>query len=228
MHLENFDMRSKNLALKREIQTIIDSTGDPYCVKENYISRHVNLDWWHGHLNYVIFKETYSLMGDIIGDFGCNHGLNTILLSQIASNSNIIGIDMNRLAIDKAIENVSMYGATNTNFFCSRLEKMSFICDNYFTGGYMMDVLEHIYTKDRIKLFNELKRVMRKDSKLMIITPYGKNDNVHHVDFFNEKKLKQIVLMNNFEILYCQHDLRYNLRGKKQNRLNILIKINKD
>jgi len=214
---------------EKEIQKAIDSGNDPYEIKENYVAKHLDINWWNDHMNHIIYEETYRIMGNTIADFGCNHGLNTILLSRKANHATITGIDRSIQAIDVARKNSVEHNSENVNFVVHSLDNMSSIEDNYFTGGYMSDVIEHIYPTDREKILGEIRRTLRNNSHLIIITPYGKDDNIHHVDFFDELKIKNIFLECDwFELLYVQHDMRRNLRNKKQNRLNILLKIVKD
>lgn len=217
--------------LEKEINNAIETGEDPYKLKENYVARHLNINWWYTHMNSVIYEETYRIMGDKIVDFGCNHGLNTIILSRMASYANVTGIDRSKDAIKFAMENVLLHNVKNVNFILHSLNNIESIEDDYFTGGYMTDVIEHIYPKDREDILREIRRVMKNGSHLMIATPYDKHqwDDIHHVDFFDEIKIRDILLKSGlFDIQYIQHDMRYNLRNKRQNRLNILLKIVKD
>ena len=217
-------IRPVNEKLKKDIKNSIDSGNNPYKVKENYIAKHLDIHWWSDHMNHTIYEETYHIMGDRIADFGCNHGLNTILLSKRASYANVIGIDRSKAAIDMAINNSKKYQTNNVNFILHELDNIESIEDNSFTGGYMTDVIEHIYPNDREKIFGEIRRTLKNGSHLMIVTPYDKHQwgDIHHVDYFDEIKIKNILLEYKwFDIMYIQHDMRYNLRGKKQNRLNI-------
>jgi len=71
----------------------------------------------------------------------------------------------------------------------------------------MIDVLEHIYAKDRSNIFKEVKRVLKKKAKLCIVTPlnHAYDDGYQHVAFFNEESLREILCNDGFTIIKIEN-----------------------
>ncbi len=102
---------------------------------------------------------------DKILDIGCNYGS---LLNKISNNSfnNLYGIDVNKINIEKGLNLYPKLKHKLKHYFG---EKIPFDNES-FDKILMFDVLEHI-PEIQIYLSNEVKRVMKKNSILIIQTP---------------------------------------------------------
>jgi SAM-dependent methyltransferase len=176
---------------------------DPYRLKENYITAHPDVSWWQKHPNYQAIIETRPLISGYIADFGCNHGANTILMAREGNKA--VGIDINHKAIETAKKlsgREKQEIQQRLEFICARFDSLP-LADDLLDGGYMFDVFEHIYEKDRKGIFKEIKRVMKDGAKLLIITPFEKAyyDEIQHVAFYNVSSLKAVLEENGLKII---------------------------
>lgn len=202
--------------------------NDPYLIKESYLTPHPYVSWWENHLNYTLFQELQPTISGLIVDFGCNHGACSILMAR--QGNRVIGVDINAKALEVANTLKSKEGAEvqrRINFVCTRLTNLP-IADESLDGGFMIDVLEHIYAKDRSTIFNEIRRVLKKKAKLFIVTPLGHayDDGYQHVAFFNEESLRAILCDLGVTILKIEIDRRKDLHTSQgHNRINALVEI---
>lgn len=205
-----------------------------YHLKENYITANADISWWEKHINNMVLEQYQTILSGVVADFGCNHGACTILAARNPRIKQIVGFDLNSNAIDAAhqlleksneppeiIEKIR-YEATHFN----KIEWPS----NYFDAAYMFHVLEHIFPKDRGKIFSEIVRVMKHNSGLLITVPFENayDDGFQHVAFFNEDSLKNTMEKVGFKVVECYRDQRIDEHTPEgHDCLNILCKANK-
>ena len=201
---------------------------DPYLIKESYITSHPYISWWENHLNHSLIQELQPIISGLIADFGCNHGACSILMAR--QGNKVIGLDINAeaLKIANTLKNKETIEVQKKiDFVNSRLTNIP-LADKTLDGAFMIDVLEHIYTKDRSNIFKEIKRVLKKRAKLFIVTPlnHAYDDGYQHVAFFNQESLREILRSDGFTIIKIAIDRRKDLHTPNgHNRINALVEI---
>ncbi len=176
---------------------------------ETYIHK-FGIKWRKAHLNPTIFKENKELMKGKILFLGCNTGTSTYFLSKYCEE--LIGIDINKEALEKSEKLFKEHKIENTKFIHCSVFEMPFE-DESFDGIYAMDFVEHIYPEDFKLMLDEVYRVLKKGGHLFIQTPraslqiekekkMGAFDPCHKIFFENEDKIKKYLNLNNrFEII---------------------------
>ncbi len=134
-------------------------------------------------------------------EIGCGQGFNSFLLSKNRSNK-VTGIDLSKRDITIAKKRYP-----HVNFKIMNAEKLKFK-NNYFHTIYAIEILEHVDNLD--KVLNEVKRVLKKEGKLIISVPHYKSEKwllklrpsyfkeIHHVRIFKEKELDRILINKGF------------------------------
>jgi len=207
----------------------LDKTIEERCSeKENYVTVMPSPNAWRWHLNADVIRETTKLMGRDIADFGCNHGACTILMAEYGKK--VVGFDLNEDALKVARETLKEHPSDvrkNLSFKQSFFHNLDSE-DNAFDGGYMIDVFEHLFPEDRKVIFDEIKRVMRENSRIVIVTPYEDSCDHHtHVDHFDEEKFRRVLEGLGLHIINVARDQRTDMKNEKHNRLNALCTVNK-
>lgn len=201
---------------------------DPYRFKENYITAHPDVSWWEQHLNSRVISEASSLLSGYVADFGCNHWACTLLVAR--KMSRVVGIDRNMNALRYANslkKRECIDDQSKIDFICARLTELPF-ANNSLGGGFLIDVLEHIYEKDLAILTRELKRVLKKGAKIQIVTPFehAYDDGLQHVTFFDSASLTRLLNDSGMKIIKIERDRRsdvYTPQG--HNRINALVEM---
>ena len=203
-------LASRGRRFIRKIQ--ISLSADRYATKENYVSAHPEVEWWEGHLNHTLFREAASglvPLGNVV-DLGCNHGANSILMAR--QGYDVTGVDLNAEALEVAgvlrdAEPAEV--ARRLRFVQSRLDVMPFPA-GVFDGGFMIEVLEHIYPGDRPAIFAEILRVLKPGARLLLTTPFehAYDDGMHHVDFFDQVKLRFVLEDLGLRVISVARDRR--------------------
>jgi len=98
-------------------------------------------------------------------DFGCGDGKYFDFFRQFFKEENIFGIEVSRLRIERCKEK----GWKNT-FLVKNLQKLPFK-DEYFDLVNFDQVIEHIPEEETCFYLKEMKRVLKKGGKLILITP---------------------------------------------------------
>jgi len=95
------------------------------------------------------------------------------------------------------------------HFVQSRLDSPAF-SDDGFVGAFMIDVLEHLYPRDRPAIFAEILRVMKPGARLLLVTPYehAYDDGFYLVDLFDENKLRSVLDGLGLRVLSIVRDRR--------------------
>ena len=194
----------------RKIQIAL--SADRYAAKEDYINPQVAVEWWERHLNNTIFREVAAgpvPLGRVL-DLGCNHGANSVLMAQ--QGYDVTGVDLNAAAIQVAkarLESVSAQIGGRLCFCQARLDVLPFP-DGAFDGAFMIDVIEHLYPRDRGVIFKEILRVLKPGGRLLIVTPYehAYDNCIQHVDFFDQAKLRSVLEGLGLRVLSVERDRR--------------------
>jgi len=177
--------------------------------KENYIIPY-DLNWRKGHIYSVVFEENKDLMRGKILYLGCNNGSSACILSKYCEE--LIGVDINENAIEKAKSLIDRQGIKNTKFVNSNILKMPFK-DNYFDGVYAFQILEHIYPEDMDIALKEIKRVLKPDGRIIVEFPTSNSIYYRapwHVFFFKDEETIKKVFSKFFNIEKIYHETRYN------------------
>ncbi len=190
----------------------IACSADSYAAKENYVTVHPEVSWWAVHLNNTLFGEAAAglvPLGRIV-DLGCNHGANSILLARLGYD--VVGVDLNAKALEAArtsLHDESAEVAARVRFVNTRFDSMPFP-DGRFDGAFMIDVIEHLYPRDRPAIFAEIRRVLKPGARLLLVTPYehAYDDGVQHVDFFDQAKLRAVLEGVGLRVLSVERDRR--------------------
>ena len=117
--------------------------------------------------------------GITILDFGCGNGVFIKHMREINPRAKFIGIDVSRIAIEKAkrtVPDAKFYVVEDGNIFPIRNSQVDFILAS--------DVIEHVYNTETT--FRELARVLKHHGKILMTTPYHgliKNILISIIDF---------------------------------------------
>jgi 2-polyprenyl-3-methyl-5-hydroxy-6-metoxy-1,4-benzoquinol methylase len=193
---------------------------DKYSDKENYVAANVDVTWWAEHPNGTIVREFNHLISGHILDIGCNHGATSIVMASLGNT--VTGVDISDPALEAAhslLLQQSQEIQDRIDYVKGCLLHLPFDTDT-FDGGYMFDVLEHIYEEDQDSVLSEISRVMKPGAYVYIIPPYLKAHNDwQHVFWFDENSATQL-LSKKFEIIHVYRDQR-----KSHDRLNCLVRV---
>jgi len=191
-----------------------------YFWKENYLTAHPSVDWWEGHINFLVLNQYARYLSGRVVDFGCNHGACTILAARNPEISEIIGIDINPKSIALANDLLKLSDEKQENkmkikFFSSDCTRLPFESD-FFDNGYMFHVIEHMSPEIRIKALSEIKRVLRKEGYFLLTLPFmHAYDDFHHIEYFDEKKIRTVIESAGFEVIECYRDQRTDRHAPK-------------
>ena len=203
-----------------------------YLVKEHYITGNLDLGWWENHINNIVLKQYSGELSGIVADFGCNHGICTILAARNPNIKNIVGFDMNKKAISAAKEfllasNEPGEVKNKISFTASAFDKIDYP-DSYFDNAFMLHTIEHIYENDRKSVFSNIKRLLKNGAHLLITAPFGHayDEGFEHVAFFNVESLRLAMENLGFTVIECYRDQRSDAHlPDGHDCLNILCKI---
>lgn len=123
---------------------------------------------FHGYdvTNNIFFKK--HLKGKKIVEFGCGHGLMTLLLSEFANE--VHSFDVDKEAIEFANQLKQTFGVANVRFEHYGGYDLP-VPDEQFDCVISADVIEHV--KEPLKYLKEAYRVLKKDGLLLLTTPNG-------------------------------------------------------
>ena len=171
-------------------------------IKENYITAHVDINWWKNHVNNDILQRYKDIIiGDVL-DVGCNHGACTFIASELPNVSTITGIDINSKAFNIGNEAFRENCPTSNKVKFLESKATDIILDNLSIDTIIsFHMIEHLYVDD-IRLFLlEAHRLLKPEGHLMISIP-SENHNGYkdpcHVTFFNQRTLVDFISSMNF------------------------------
>lgn len=118
--------------------------------------------YWHWRRFVEVLKVVGSMEGPIL-DIGCHGGTFTERLLKKVQTKKVYGIDISSPAIKLAKRRLP-FGS----FQVADVAKLPFE-NNFFEAAFCLEVLEHI--DDPVKALKEVKRVLKKGSKLYILVP---------------------------------------------------------
>ena len=210
-------------SLKRWRRTV---GRDRYSAKEDYLFE-TTPEWFEKHLNATVLNEHGRFLTRRVLDIGCHHGLSSVYLSRCGKA--VVGLDLNGKALVqadrfKAREEVRV--RERLHFVQGYIHQMPFR-DGVFESAIMFDVLEHIYENDWKRVFQEIKRVLKPSSRLLVIVPYGYFYNNHsHVSFFHRvKDLERVLIDHGMSVEAITLDERTDLHGSEHKRINALARV---
>lgn len=183
-----------------------------YTHKENYITVLPDPNAWRNHANGNIIRTYAKYIKGHAADFGCNHGACTLLLLDYVERlQSIHGFDLNLEALKVGYATAEMMNPPiPVNFVPGNL--LSIPCpDSLFDFGMTFHTLEHIYPEDADIFVQEMYRVLKEDSYLLISIPYERAyPDPAHVAFYNVESICELFNRNGFETTECIRDNRWN------------------
>ena len=137
-----------------------------------YYGRVSEKKYWRNLEEYLLFlrhKKTYFFVSQycndkVVMDFGCGLGYGSFLLSGVSKK--VIGVDIEQAIISQCIKK---YKSKNLIFQLIKSNKKTPYIDSFFDIVVSSQVIEHI--KDVTSYLIELKRILKANGKLFIITP---------------------------------------------------------
>lgn len=137
-----------------------------------YYGRVSEKKYWHSLEEYLLFlrhKKPYFFISQycndkVVMDFGCGLGYGTFLLS--GESKKIIGVDIEQAVISQCIKK---YKSKNLIFQPIESDKKTPYEDSFFDIVVSSQVIKHV--KDVNWYLIELKRILKANGKLFIITP---------------------------------------------------------
>lgn len=119
--------------------------------------------------NYIFdfLKKDKAIKSKKVLDFGCGYGDVCFKISPLVSE--VVGLDIVPNMITKANKYKIDNNFINTNF--KLIENRAPYPDEYFDYILLPDVIEHFVPEDRDFYVNELKRILKNNGKIIVITP---------------------------------------------------------
>ncbi len=139
--------------------------------------------------------------GKKILDIGCSHGWFEEFVGEKAKE--VIGIDLNKKDLESARKEVNK---KNVEFRKNSVLDLKEFKENYFDIIVMFDVIEHIPKNTEKKALEEIKRVLKKNGKLLITTPANNFSNFFYPAWYfghrhySKKQMKNIFKNSEFKI----------------------------
>jgi len=113
-------------------------------------------------------------------DIGCATGLNLRAIDELNIFKEIYGTDISNYMINSMIPEMyadHKWNAEKVDFFCTPSHDLSMIADNSIDLITCTHVFEHIKSEELLeKTLNELKRILHKEGKIIIILPTSKTE----------------------------------------------------
>lgn len=151
----------------------------------------VKYSFWQGDLSKQHIKAQYEAIrmlkpkkGQDILDVGCGVGWGSIKLATKIKPGVAYGIDITKAMIKKSKKHAQKLKIKNIDFRRASVLNLPFQ-DNFFDGAISTHAAHHFYKP--IKMFGEIRRVLKPNSKLILVDTCGSSNLIR--DF--EKKLKK-------------------------------------
>lgn len=171
------------------------------------IKRNAFQKYWHWRRFREVLSKITPVEGAVL-DVGCHSGTFTrAVLSKIGS-KDIYGVDVSHSAISLAKKRIP-YG----HFEVGDAAKLPFKSE-FFEAAFCLEMLEHV--DDPMAVLNEIKRVLRKGSKLYVLVPsdnklfklvwflwtmYYPHWRHAHVQSYNKNILEEVLKKIGFKVL---------------------------
>lgn len=201
---------------------------EAYLEKENYVLGK-DLAYRKAHHYHRLIQEYHDVMqGGIerrpVLHIGCNDGSTSALLREY--HDVVIGVDINREAIDKAI---AAYTRPDLAFVTRNILELTdhanhgaAFSSDYYPGVYLFDIIEHIFPDDMHQALAEVEKVLMPGGHVLIFTPrldpgdpgthhIAYDSNGQHVQFFREEIDIVAPLEEHFDVVECVNDKVSNL-----------------
>jgi 2-polyprenyl-3-methyl-5-hydroxy-6-metoxy-1,4-benzoquinol methylase len=175
--------------------------------KESYITSRPDPELWKEHVNIKTLNEMCNYITGNVLDVGCNHGSTTYWLKDLPIES-ITGIDINNNALEcakhlfKTVSKPSKF--INLDLTTNKLNEI-------FNTIVSFHTLEHIYPEDVDSFLANIYSMLDVNGCFIISIPYetAYKDSCH-VAFYNVQKLNEVMYRNNFKVIKCYKDDRWN------------------
>ena len=173
------------MSKKDELYKIVNRKGQK---KEATFSRYHDPN----HQRFARYHKRFPLILDsIIGpkvlDVGCGTGLTCFLASKLDYVKEIHGVDLQKVILEEAKQNVTSKKVTFHEGFGEELD----FKDGDFNTVVMTETLEHVYSVD--KALSEAHRVLKLGGKIVITCPYKGKINKLHVRSITQDFMKNHV-----------------------------------
>jgi len=151
----------------------------------------------------IIDRYIYAindLTNETVLDFGCGCGHGSALM-KIYGAKKVIGYDNNPKALKEAKDNYYFIDEIYLKF----TNKLDF-ADNTFDTITCFEVIEHINDEELNKIMIELKRICKKDGRIIISTPINRDKETldpNHINEFNQERIKQFLSKHFNNYLLC-------------------------
>jgi len=103
-------------------------------------------------------------------DLGCGDGVNIFRLNEINSQAEYIGIDFDKERIESANKNVKKHNLKNIKFIHKDVVKEEIKINN-LDLIISSEVFEHFYDEEKIKVMNNISKILKLNGHLLITTP---------------------------------------------------------
>ena len=118
--------------------------------------------------------------GEIVLDFGCGAGVDTIFAAQMTGDAGkVVGIDIIPEMLKKAVMNKTVLGLTNVDFSLAQADKLEF-ADGYFDTIISNSVINLVPEKEII--LKELYRCLKPGGKLLLVDQIFTGEHVKEHD----------------------------------------------
>lgn len=158
-------------------------------------------------IKYFDNKVQQYLKDDLeILDYGCGPGTFLIKLSKLTK-ANLKGVDISEEFIKESKSNFEKLNINNIAVEKVSPEKLPFK-DQHFDLIFIIDVIHHL--DDIQKNLSEIKRVLKKDGKLIIYEPNKLNPLIFitHILDKNERGLMRVGRIGMYKKIFSKNDLK--------------------
>ena len=170
---------------------------------ENYLVKGDHKPWGR-HANVGILRQYKDHIHGNVVDIGCNTGGVTYWLSENKNVLSITGVDINP-KVKKQFEAVMTPTKVPYKFICANLVEAKLDSETYDTA-ISFHTIEHIYPEDIDVFIKNSTASLKSGGKFLVSIPYmTEYEDKHHRDFYDEKKLSDVICRNGFDVIECTH-----------------------
>ncbi|NLW92051.1 MAG: class I SAM-dependent methyltransferase [Syntrophomonadaceae bacterium] len=191
MH-DEINMKDKELWNK-----VMGNIADDSLTLSTYFTFQIKGDIRHLLFTFSRYKFAARILGDKpameVLELGCNEGLGTLLLAQVASRT--LGVDFDKRAIDWAKQNLSRSGL---EFVAADILGSKF---GSFDAVVSLDVIEHISREKEELFLQTIVDNLNEDGFALIGTPNITADayaseasRMGHINLYDHQRLKELFL----------------------------------